>query len=122
MSIFDRFRPADQSRGRTYGAQPVEPTEDEQALARYRYMLKTAPPETIGGATVAAIRYVRYAPGIRALTLRSGVVMFFASASFALLPTVAQNVSNSAVVYGILLGCFGAGAVGGADSGRRHRR
>src|SRR6266852_5315508 len=64
---------------------------------------RTAPPETVGGATVAAIRYVRYAPAIRALTLRSGVVMFFASASFALLPTVAQNVSNSAIVYGILL-------------------
>src|SRR5258708_20130201 len=46
--------------------------------------------------------------------LRSGVVMFFASASFALLPTVAHNISNSAIGYGILLGCFGAGAVGGA--------
>jgi MFS family permease len=75
---------------------------------------RTAPPETVGGATVAAIRYVRYAPAIRVLMLRSGVVMFFASASFALLPTVAHNVSNSAIGYGILLGCFGAGAVGGA--------
>src|SRR5580693_3313778 len=43
---------------------------------------RTAPPETVGGATVAAIRYVRYAPAVRALTLRSGAVMFFASASF----------------------------------------
>src|SRR5258708_4854974 len=75
---------------------------------------RTAPPETVRGATVAAIRYVRYAPAIRALMLRSGVVMFFASATFALLPTVAHTVSNSAMGYGILLGCFGAGAVGGA--------
>jgi MFS family permease len=75
---------------------------------------RTAPPETVGGATLAAIRYVRYAPAIRTLMLRSGVVMFFASASFALLPTVAHNVSNSPIGYGILLGCFGAGAVGGA--------
>jgi MFS family permease len=75
---------------------------------------RTAPPETVGGATLAAIRYVRYAPAIRTLMLRSGVVMFFASASFALLPTVAHNVSNSQIGYGILLGCFGAGAVGGA--------
>jgi MFS family permease len=75
---------------------------------------RTMPPETVGGATVAAIRYVRYAPAIRAPMLRSGVVMFFASASFALLPTVARNVSNNAIGYGILLGCFGAGAVGGA--------
>ena len=32
--------------GRTNPAQPAE-SADEQALARYRYMLKTAPPETI---------------------------------------------------------------------------
>jgi MFS family permease len=76
--------------------------------------MRTAPPETLGGATVAAIRYVRYAPAIRALMLRSGVVMFFATASFALLPTVAHNAGHGAIGYGILLGCFGAGAVGGA--------
>jgi MFS family permease len=75
---------------------------------------RTAPPETLGGATVAAVRYVRYAPAIRALMLRSGVVMFCASALFALLPTVAHTVSNNAIGYGILLGCFGVGAVGGA--------
>jgi predicted MFS family arabinose efflux permease len=75
---------------------------------------RTAPPETVGGATVAAIRYVRYAPAIRSLMLRAGVVMFCGSALFALLPTVAHTVSNSAIGYGILLGCFGAGAVGGA--------
>src|SRR6202049_1411971 len=72
---------------------------------------RTAPPETVGGATVAAIRYVRYAPATRALMLRSGVVMFCASALFASLPTVARSVSTSAIGYGILLGCFGAGAV-----------
>jgi MFS family permease len=75
---------------------------------------RTTPPETIGGATVAAIRFVRYSPAIRGLMLRSGAVMFFASATFALLPTVAHNVSDSAIGYGVLLGCFGAGAVGGA--------
>jgi hypothetical protein len=47
MGIFDRFGRNDGARGRTYEAQPVEPTADEQALARYRYMLRTAPPEAI---------------------------------------------------------------------------
>ncbi len=75
---------------------------------------RTAPAETLRGATVAAIRYVRNVPATRALMLRSGVVMFCASAPFALLPTVARSISNSAIGYGILLGCFGAGAVGGA--------
>jgi MFS family permease len=75
---------------------------------------RSSPPETIGGATVAAIRYVRNVPATRAVMLRSGVVMFCASAPFALLPSVAHNVSRSAMGYGLLLGCFGAGAVGGA--------
>jgi MFS family permease len=75
---------------------------------------RTAPAETLRGATVAAIRYVRQVPQTRAVMLRSGAVMFCASAPFALLPTVAERVSGSAVGYGILLGCFGAGAVGGA--------
>lgn len=47
MGIFDRFNRHDTPPGRTFDAQPVELSEDEQALARYRYMLKTAPPETI---------------------------------------------------------------------------
>jgi hypothetical protein len=54
MGIFDRSRPAGEPRGRTYEGQRVELSEDEQALARYRYMLKTAPPETIEQAHVEA--------------------------------------------------------------------
>jgi hypothetical protein len=54
MGIFDRFNPADKSRGRTFEGQRIEPSEDEQALARYRYMLKTAPPEAIEQAHVEA--------------------------------------------------------------------
>ncbi len=42
------------------------------------------------------------------------MVIFGASAPLALLPTVAHRVSSSAIGYGVLLGCFGAGAVGGA--------
>jgi MFS family permease len=75
---------------------------------------RSTPPESVGGATVAAIRYVRYSPTIRGLILRSGAVMFFASASFALLPTIAHRAGHGAIGYGVLLGCFGAGAIGGA--------
>ncbi len=75
---------------------------------------RTAPAETMSGATVAAIRYIRNSPAIRALMLRTGAGMFFASALFALLPSVAKSVSNSAIGYGLLLGCFGLGAVLGA--------
>ncbi len=74
----------------------------------------TAPPETFAGATVAAIRYVRYSPEILTVVVRTGAVMFFSSSLFALLPTVSRSVNESAIGYGLLLGCFGAGAVGGA--------
>src|ERR1700732_3499642 len=75
---------------------------------------RSAPAETLGGATAAAIRYVRYSPAVRIVLLRSGVGMFFASALLALLPSVAHRVSQSPLGYGLLLGCFGLGAVLGA--------
>lgn len=76
--------------------------------------VRATPAESLGGATVAALRYVRNAAMVRTVILRSGVVIFCASAPLALLPTVAHRVSGSAIGYGVLLGCFGAGAVGGA--------
>jgi MFS family permease len=74
----------------------------------------TLPAETLVGASSAAIRYVRYSPGIRTLLFRSGVVIFFASSFYALLPTVAKGLSKGALGYGFLLGFFGIGAVVGA--------
>jgi MFS family permease len=71
----------------------------------------SAPLETVGSATIAAVRYVRYSPVLRFVMLRSGITMFAASALLALLPTLARTMSASATVFGVLLGCFGAGAV-----------
>jgi MFS family permease len=75
---------------------------------------RTAPPETLKGATVAALRFVGHSPAIITVVVRTGIIMFFSSALFALLPTVAKSVNANAIGYGILLGCFGAGAIGGA--------
>jgi MFS family permease len=72
------------------------------------------PEETLGGASLAALRYVRYSPGIRILLFRSACVIFFTSAFWALLPAVAKRLSDSSLGYGLLLGLFGAGAVFGA--------
>lgn len=85
-------------------------------IARWKRPIRkrTLPPETVSGATVAAFRYVRNSPAILAVVFRTGVVMFFSSALFALLPTVAKSVNDSAIGYGILLGCFGIGAIAGA--------
>ena len=75
---------------------------------------RATPPETVAGATRAAIRYVRYSPEIRILLARSGMVMFFASGLLALLPSIARQASGSSIGYGLLLGAFGCGAVFGA--------
>jgi MFS family permease len=75
---------------------------------------RTAPPETMSGATVAALRYVNHSPEILTVLMRTGVVMFFSSALFALLPSLAKSVNQTAIGYGLLLGCFGAGAIVGA--------
>src|SRR5580693_9334615 len=75
---------------------------------------RTTPPETVTGATVAAIRYVRYSPAVRIVLLRAGTAMFFASGLLALLPSIAHRINGSPVGYGVLLGCFGGGAVLGA--------
>ncbi len=67
MGIFDRFRSGDESRGRTYEGERTESSEDEQALARYWYMLKTAPPETIEQAHAEA--FARLTPQQRRMLL-----------------------------------------------------
>src|SRR5579862_9644804 len=82
---------------------------------------RTTPPETVTGATVAAIRYVRFSPTVRVVLLRAGTAMFFASALLALLPSIAHRISGSPIGYGILLGSFGFGAVLGAVVMQRAR-
>jgi MFS family permease len=72
------------------------------------------PRETLTGATLAAIRYTRNAPDILTLLGRIASIMFFASAFWALLPTVAHELRASPTFYGLLLTAFGAGAVIGA--------
>src|SRR5262249_6924592 len=52
---------------------------------------QTAPPETLTGATVAAIRYVRNSPAILTVLVRTGIVILFCSSLFALLPSVARS-------------------------------
>ena len=85
-------------------------------IARWKRPVRkrTSPPETLVGGTVAGLRYLRYSPAIRTLLFRSGVVIFFATALTALLPLVAHNVKSSPMVFGLLVGCFGLGALLGA--------
>src|SRR5467141_4591711 len=72
------------------------------------------PRETLRGATRAAIRDTRNAPDMLTILGRIVSIMFFASAFWALLPTVAHGLRGNSTLYGLLLTVFGGGAVLGA--------
>jgi MFS family permease len=76
---------------------------------------RTLPPERLGIAMSAGLRYVRMSPTIRTVLTRAFVFGFGASAVQALMPLVARDlVQGGPVTFGLLLGAFGAGAVTGA--------
>jgi MFS family permease len=72
-------------------------------------------PERMGAAVRAGARYVRSSPRLRAVLVRTGLFLAFASALWALLPVVAKRqLDLGSGGYGVLLGCVGVGAVLGA--------
>ncbi|PPJ43746.1 MFS transporter [Pseudoxanthomonas sp. KAs_5_3] len=73
------------------------------------------PPETFGIALRAGLRYASRDSVLKAVLVKAGWFFTFASALTALLPIVVkQDLHASAGTYGLLLGCIGAGAIGGA--------
>jgi MFS family permease len=86
-------------------------------LYRWRPTTKVgpAPAEPVLSAIRAGIRYARHAPALSAVLVRAGLFVLFASALWALLPVLARHeMGLNSIEYGILFGCLGAGAVGGA--------
>jgi MFS family permease len=76
---------------------------------------KLLPREAFGPAISSGLRYVALSPGLLQVMARAFVFGSGAVAILALLPVVARDLLNgSALTYGILLGCFGLGAIGGA--------
>jgi MFS family permease len=73
------------------------------------------PREHVGEAVRAGGRYVAASPALRAILLRAGLFTFFASSVWALLPLTARSQLHlGSGGYGLLLGCVGVGALGGA--------
>ncbi len=73
------------------------------------------PPEPLGGAILAGLRYVRQATVFRAVLARASAFFVFATALPALLPLVAkQELGGGPNAYGLLLAAIGLGAIGGA--------
>ena len=82
------------------------------------------PRESMGPAMLSGIRYVAMSPNIYQVMLRSSIFGFTAIAVMALLPVVSGTLlGGGPLTYGLMLGAFGLGAVGGALLGNRlHQR
>ena len=83
-------------------------------LARWRRppVPATLPPESMGAALGAGLRYSRLSPAIRTVLVRSSVFGLLASALWATLPLVARDLlGGGPLTFGFLLGAFGVGAV-----------
>jgi predicted MFS family arabinose efflux permease len=71
--------------------------------------------EQVLGAIGAGVRYVRFAPLLRAVLVRTALFILPASALWALLPVVARGrLGMDATGFGLLLGALGIGSVLGA--------
>src|SRR5271170_4831761 len=81
------------------------------------------PAERIYGSMRSGLRYIQYAPPLRAALARAFIFTAFVSAVWSLLAVVAaRDLHQGALGYGILNGSMGLGAVIGATSLPRVRR
>lgn len=91
-------------------------------LWRHAAPPRRLPRERMGSAFSAGLRYVAMSPNLLKVILRGFLFGLSAVAILALLPLVVRDLlQGDALVYGILLGCFGAGAVCGALMNARLR-
>src|SRR5439155_25118576 len=95
------------------------------AVSRWRrpHAASVYPAERLAGAVRAGWRYGRHAVRLRAVLVRTAAFIVCGSAVWALLPVVGRReLGLTSLEYGVLLGCLGAGAVGGAVVLPRVRR
>lgn len=72
---------------------------------------RSAQQEQMLGAMAAAIRYVSHAAAMRSVLARGGVHIFAAVAPVVLLPIIVRSRNWEASDFGILMGCYGVGAI-----------
>jgi MFS family permease len=76
---------------------------------------KQSPSKPVLSTMREGIRYVSQAPALRAVLVRTGLFVPFASALWALLPLIARyELEHNCYGYGTLFGCLSMGAVMGA--------
>jgi MFS family permease len=94
------------------------------ALARWKHrrIPSSLPREAFRPAVAAGLRYVAMSPNLLKVISRSFIFGLGAVALLALLPLVARDlILGGAIAYGLLLGSFGIGAIGGALMNTRMR-
>ena len=72
---------------------------------------RSAQREQMLGAMAAAIRYVRHAAPMQSVLARGGVHIFAAVAPVVLLPIIVHSRHWSASDFGVMMGCYGMGAI-----------
>ncbi|HEV7632123.1 MAG TPA: MFS transporter [Steroidobacteraceae bacterium] len=73
------------------------------------------PIESFGSSMLIGLQQARSNRALRATLLRSSLFFTFGSAYWALLPLIARvQLAGTARLFGVLVGCIGMGAVGGA--------
>lgn len=95
------------------------------ALSRWRpaFEERSLPAEHLGAAIFAGLRYVTLSPNLMRVMLRAFVFGISAVAVMALLPVVARDrLGGGATTFGLMLGTFGLGAIGGALASPHLRR
>lgn len=81
------------------------------STGKYIATPRSAQREQMLGAMAAAIRYARHAHAMQAVLFRGGIHMFAAVATVVLLPVIVHSREWSASDFGVLMGCYGAGAI-----------
>ncbi|MDB6006097.1 MAG: arabinose efflux permease family protein [Prosthecobacter sp.] len=72
---------------------------------------RSAQQEQMLGAMAAALRYVRHAKAMQAVLCRGGIHMFAAVAPVVLLPIIVHSRQWTSADFGLLMGCYGGGAI-----------
>ncbi|GAB1477793.1 MFS transporter [Paracoccaceae bacterium] len=95
------------------------------ALFRWNHRpeARDLPAERLHSAIWAGLRYVALSPNLMRVMARASVFGLSAVVLLALLPVVTRDtLQGSATTYGLLLGAFGLGAIGGALASQQLRR
>lgn len=94
------------------------------AMLRWRPppRIRTAPPEPLAPAISAGLRYVALSPNLMRVLARGALFGLAAVSVLALLPLIAKShPEGGSLMLGLLLGCYGVGAIAGAALNPRLR-